>query len=705
MFLLYMISLREEIVMVMNKIDYFQTVEKTNQFRIIILFFLLMSFFILSGCKDGTQTVKSPAAASTMKPFGSKDAFAAFQKKAAEKSAENLSATEGEAANATADAAATPSEAPPPGAAAPAIEAKTDAANPEITNNQNIGVDEGGIVKQVGNFLLTLQEGRIFVVNTKAEGSNPLKLTDRFNVYRSKDTGAWYDEMLVSGNRVLITAYSYEDQATEISVFTLSDQGKLSRNGRFMLSSYDYFSSENYATRLVGDNLVIYTPHSVLDLNPTERQSWPSLTVMADANAKQGKATPLFNESDIYAPGYDYPFMMVHAVSVCSLKNVTSADQVGCKTTSFIGAQSLEFYVSGQDAFIWSAGMEPYSSDDEPKLQYDDRGTKCIPARNPPQPTKAAIYRVPLSGEAPSMLGVRGTPIDQFSMESRDGRFMMLVDQSTVDCKRSEKLTFLNIGLDAFAGQYEERKSEDYVILPKIDDQAPVNRFVGDWLLIGSNQSFGSNYDDFATPQLRNPETKKWNERLIAVPINDPKSAQTLPLPFYTQRIERAGGNAVLTGHDQEQASLHFVMINLNARNASLGASLKIDGMQESESRSHGYGASIDNTGNGLIGIPTEKASPSGLTWSSNESDTSDISFIKVSPTALTEAGRFTVNGREPSNGYRCEVSCIDWYGNARPIFTGGRIFGMMGTELVEGRMERGEMQTIHRLDLTGVVG
>jgi hypothetical protein len=47
-------------------------------------------------------------------------------------------------------------------------------------------------------------------------------------------------------------------------------------------------------------------------------------------------------------------------------------------------------------------------------------------------------------------------------------------------------------------------------------------------------------------------------------------------------------------------------------------------------------------------------------------------------------------------------VSCIDWYGNSRPIFTGGRIFALLGTELVEGRIERGRIAELARLDLTG---
>ena len=33
-----------------------------------------------------------------------------------------------------------------------------------------------------------------------------------------------------------------------------------------------------------------------------------------------------------------------------------------------------------------------------------------------------------------------------------------------------------------------------------------------------------------------------------------------------------------------------------------------------------------------------------------------------------------------------CQASCTDWYGNARPIFLGDRVFALLGYELVEGR-------------------
>lgn len=39
-----------------------------------------------------------------------------------------------------------------------------------------------------------------------------------------------------------------------------------------------------------------------------------------------------------------------------------------------------------------------------------------------------------------------------------------------------------------------------------------------------------------------------------------------------------------------------------------------------------------------------------------------------------------------------CEMSCLDWYGNARPIFYQGRGFALIGREFAEGRIENDEV-------------
>jgi uncharacterized secreted protein with C-terminal beta-propeller domain len=51
-----------------------------------------------------------------------------------------------------------------------------------ITNNQEAGVDEGDIVKAYDRFIVVLQHGRLFSVDT-GEGSGKLRLVDRVNVY------------------------------------------------------------------------------------------------------------------------------------------------------------------------------------------------------------------------------------------------------------------------------------------------------------------------------------------------------------------------------------------------------------------------------------------------------------------------------------------------------------------------------------------
>jgi hypothetical protein len=43
----------------------------------------------------------------------------------------------------------------------------------------------------------------------------------------------------------------------------------------------------------------------------------------------------------------------------------------------------------------------------------------------------------------------------------------------------------------------------------------------------------------------------------------------------------------------------------------------------------------------------------------------------------------------------------VDWYGNARPIFTGGRVLALVNSELIEGVLENGTVKETARIDLT----
>ena len=47
-----------------------------------------------------------------------------------------------------------------------------------------------------------------------------------------------------------------------------------------------------------------------------------------------------------------------------------------------------------------------------------------------------------------------------------------------------------------------------------------------------------------------------------------------------------------------------------------------------------------------------------------------------------------------------CRASCVDWYGNARPLFLRGRLFALLGYEIVEGAFTtEGRLQEKQRIN------
>src|SRR5688572_13796627 len=154
-----------------------------------------------------------------------------------------------------------PSASPAMSADGVAAESAKDAKEDDsVTNNQHAGVDEGGIVKVHGDHLVILRRGRLFTVRI---GDNALKPVDAVDAFAPdiNPESTWYDEMLVSGDSVVVIGYSYDRGGTEVGLFNINDQGRLSYRSTYHLRSNDYYSSRNYASRLVGNKLIFYAPH------------------------------------------------------------------------------------------------------------------------------------------------------------------------------------------------------------------------------------------------------------------------------------------------------------------------------------------------------------------------------------------------------------------------------------------------------------
>lgn len=572
-----------------------------------------------------------------------------------------------------------------------------------ITNNQVASVDEGDIVKRIGDYLLVLQDGRIFAANFRT-----MELTDRIDVYRTDEDGDpigadWYDEMLVFGDQILITAYSYSEDASELSVFRLDEAtGRLERRGVFLISSEDYYDVENYATRLVGDQLVIQTSYEPEDLvNTRNRPAVRRWVPDEDFDDRGDWGDSILDAEDIYRPVFGTSEPYVHTISVCDLGELDD-DTLECRSTGFIGSYSSEMFVSPNNVYLWTYAI----SDDDWDYWWDcDAGLANDPA-------PGAVFRLPLRRGDPDLLPTRGYVPNQFAMQEVDNRFRAMLGWPAVDCVYGKGFDEIAVGFEladssigAFTEVWREPRDRDFATLPGRPEERQQIRFTRDWLVYGAMALGGR-------PPADEDDIVRWQE-MVAVPLANPGNAEIVELGHGVTRIEVLGVDVIVTGY-RDIAGLNISYVDLTDT-ASIRSTTLLEGRFESESRSHAFNAMPYPEGDGLMGLPTVRWSRdvARYPWWSQDSQLSFLRFTAAGD--LSDLGAIDpapidrdaiVYGRgdrtEYPNGYVCEVSCVDWYGNSRPIFIERSVFALMGTELVEAYAGEDNVQVVRRLDLTG---
>ena len=551
-----------------------------------------------------------------------------------------------------------------------------------ITNVQTQGVDEGGIVKQVGRFLVVLQDGRLFVTDTRPNGEPGLTMVARANVYRTPEDNAWFDEMLISGNRILITGYSYREGASQITIFTINEAGALAREATYYITSNDYYDVENYATRLVNGNLVIYTPLDLSNVNPNAPMGWPMVRRwLRDGERRSvlSAGRSLFDAHDIYKPVQRTLSPMVHSVSVCPLGDPRAGDELDCATTAFVGPPEREFFVSTADIYLW---VSPNRWDGATCSGGGGAEAQALPA---------TLFQVPISGRTPRALHVRGVPADQFGLDASADEFRALVQWNSCANAAVAEVRYFHAPLGAFSSTPIAASPNAYAPAPSPGAPIYETRFTPTHVVYGARQSQSSSPPEEGAPAL--------TARVVAIPVARPNAPTVLEAPHNVLRVERAGADVVLSGY-RDDHGLRISVLDLSGRPRIVDTEL-LDGRFESENRSHAFNALVGQDGVGLMGLPTVTRVKEGGRWWFR-SQASDVSFLSVDAAGRVSAlGHLIANQTAQDPNYRCEVSCVDWYGNSRALFTGGRVFALSATELIEGGVAGGRIEERRRLNLS----
>jgi hypothetical protein len=545
--------------------------------------------------------------------------------------------------------------------------ASTPAATPaddkeSVTNVQHAGVDEGGIVKLHGDHLVMLRRGRLFTVAIGDGALKPISTADAFGPDIDPD-GTWYDEMLVSEDTVAVIGYSYERGGTEIGLFHIDAAGNLRYRSTYHLRSDDYYSSRNYASRLIGSKLIFYTPLylSLDDEDPF--QHFPALRKW-HKGAKESEFHRIISATRVYRPDYRLHAsdgLALHTVTVCDL----AQSDMKCEATAVVGAPGRVFYVSPESVYVWTSDWA---------LRGDEERERSM------------LYRMPLDGSGPGALQVSGSPVDQFSfLESEDRHLNVLVrSESAGDGMWSAEMAagdvaLMRVPLDSFSDGSQTVPASSYRKLPKPEGDTFENRFVGDYLLYGTGSGWGV------------PE-KTMGSSLYAVRWAGGETTE-LKLAHGVDRIEAMGSDAVVVGTDGRD--LHFTGVRLGTK-PEVAHSYTRKNASQGELRSHGFFYKPDGPDSGLLGLPIRGPGRPGYENLFNES--ASILFLRNESLDLKELGELESRPEKAVND-ACRASCVDWYGNARPLFVRGRVFALLGYELVEGRLVDGRIRETRRIN------
>jgi hypothetical protein len=177
-----------------------------------------------------------------------------------------------------------------------------------------------------------------------------------------------------------------------------------------------------------------------------------------------------------------------------------------------------------------------------------------------------------------------------------------------------------------------------------------------------------------------------------------------IPLSHGVDRIEAMGRDAVVVGTDARD--LHFQAIELTSGwQPTRGDRYTLENAAQGETRSHAFFFKAEPRGwsdatAGVLALPVARAARPAYRQLVESS--AAVIFLRRANRQFDPLGELAAH-EEGVRDDGCKASCVDWYGNARPIFLRERTFALMGYELVEGELDERSIRELRRINFAPV--
>lgn len=530
------------------------------------------------------------------------------------------------------------------------------------------GISSGQIAVS-GDHLVTLYRGRLFVLSL---AGGRMRLADSMPAYppgseRTDDVVlARYDYVFVSEDWVIVVGErdfrGSGPNDVEINRFRLDRGGRLTFVDSQQFHAVDDYWITAYSVGLIDDRLVVYT-RSVLGHEADLEALLPA--IRRRRGEREGVFQPTIRASDVLISRgsrepSDRPDDQLHTIMHCGMVY----SPLRCHTTTILGGSLRDWGATDRATYLWlEQGGEPLLAE-------------------------AMIYRIPANNDPVRGLAVRGDPLDHFGDDDDAALTFVVAGEFEGPDGRLPRVGTLAVGASFASGELEAR-TEAYRLVPLPDPFAldspyslQLVRADADALLVGSE---GRGY-------VRDQAV------LAHVPLGG-GTLRIMPLPIEAEDYNWLGEELVVADRSFSPEGLIFTTIDLQADPPVAGDPFVLPGDVGHFASQHPlFFQPAGPTGDGIVALRTWSDDDALPGWRPS------ITFLTRREGTLRLAGSVTTEGLlPPGEGYDdgpC-FACRGWYDNAAPIFHDGRVFALLGHELIEVRIDQGEVHEIGRIDFT----
>lgn len=274
-------------------------------------------------------------------------------------------------------------------------------SNYSHTNNQVTGIEEGDIAVTNGDYIFTARDTEVMIVKPE-----PLEQVGKLSMSNNM-----YIEKLFTYNNSLIVQYVDYDSSiikTAVQIYDVKNP-----NSPKLIHT---FSQEGYSmeSRIFNDQLYLLSNYSVTKEN--------DIVPKVSANGED----KFIEERDIMI----YPYTMSEDYTVLSKLNLTNFDT---STKAFLGAGS-NLYMSENAIYVAASMWEP-----QPFTTVIEPIDSSIPTFNEADETTIIKYTVDKEIKKVAETKIKGTLLNQFSMDEYDGYFRVATTVGNANLNDKER--------------------------------------------------------------------------------------------------------------------------------------------------------------------------------------------------------------------------------------------------------------------------